>query len=68
MIIYIAGKYTGKNRKEIDENIEKACKAAIKLWEAGHTVFCPHLNIAHFEEDCKCTYEQYIKGDIEILN
>lgn len=63
IIIYVSGKYSG----DIDANIQKAREASIKLWELGYTVFCPHLNTFHFEKDCKCFYEDYINGDIEIL-
>jgi hypothetical protein len=63
MIAYISGKYSGN----IEENIENARKVAIELWEKGYSVLCPHLNTIHFELDCKCTYEDYIKGDLELL-
>jgi len=63
VILYLAGPYSG----DIDANIQAARKIAIELWEAGYTVFCPHLNTAHFEIDCKCTYLEYLNGDMEIL-
>lgn len=63
VLIYIAGRYSGN----IQENIRKARQAAIRLWELGYTVFCPHLNTIHFENDCKCNYEDYVKGDLVIL-
>src|SRR5512135_3583318 len=64
MIVYISGKYSG----DIDKNIAEARRVAIELWEKGFAVICPHLNTAHFEIDCKAKYEDYIKGDIEILS
>lgn len=66
MIIYIAGKYSG-TPEEIEENICAARRAAIEVWEAGYVAICPHLNTAHFEQDCKCSYEQYLIGDLQIL-
>lgn len=63
MLIYLAGKYSG----DIDRNIQNARQIAIELWEDGYYVFCPHLNTAHFEIDCRCTYENYIRGDMDIL-
>jgi hypothetical protein len=63
MIIYLSGCYSGN----IDENILAARKIAIELWERGYTVLTPHLNTIHFEKDCKCKYEDYIKGDLELL-
>jgi hypothetical protein len=64
MIVYTAGKYSGN----IDENIANARKVAIDLWEMGHAVICPHLNSAHMELDCKATWEDYLKGDLEIIS
>ena len=62
-LVFISGPYRG----HASDNIECARKAAIRLWEAGYAVFCPHLNTAHFELDCKCEDEVYLKGDLEIL-
>jgi nucleoside 2-deoxyribosyltransferase len=64
MVIYLSGKYSG----EIIENIDVARRIAIELWEQGFSVLTPHLNTYHFETDCKCTYEQYIQGDLEMLS
>ena len=63
MLVYTSGPYSG----DIDMNIATARWVAIKLWEAGYAVICPHLNSAHFEKDCKATYEQYIAGDLEMV-
>ncbi len=63
-IVYISGKYSG----DINKNIKTARKYAIKIWESGRTVLTPHLNTYHFERDCKCTYKDYIKGDLVMLN
>jgi hypothetical protein len=62
-VIYISGKYSG----DIETNIRKAREAAIKVWEAGFTALTPHLNTIHFEQDCKCRYEDYINGDLALL-
>lgn len=64
VVIYLSGKYTVGN---VDENIQKARKKAIELWELGFTVITPHLNTVHFEMDCKCKYDDYLTGDLEIL-
>ena len=53
--------------KSIKRNIKVARKAAIKLWELGYTVLCPHLNTQNFERDCKCEYDDYMKGDCMIV-
>ena len=68
LIIYVSGAYMGKdNGKSINNNIKLARKEAIKLWERGYTVICPHLNTQNFEKDCKCTYDDYLIGDCELI-
>ena len=64
MLIYVAGKYSG----DVDTNIRKAREVAIRLWEAGHHVICPHLNTAHMEVDCSIGYDDYIRGDLDMLS
>jgi len=63
IVVFVAGPYNG----DIKGNIAKARKVALVLWEMGFTVFCPHLNTAHFEVDCKIKDDEYIKGDLVIL-
>lgn len=67
MLIYSAGLYSGTTHSEISDHIDIARRAAIKLWEMGHTVITPHLNTAHFELDCECGYEDYMRGDFQII-
>ena len=62
-LVYVSGPYSPRAFQTIDDNIEIARRIAIQLWEAGHAVICPHLNTAHMEIDCSCTWEDYIKGD-----
>jgi len=63
MLIYVSGRYTG----EVDVNIANAQAVAVKLWEMGHAVICPHTNTAHFEQFCQAAYEQYIAGDLNMI-
>jgi len=63
MVIYIAGPYRG----DVDTNIANARKVAIELWEAKHAPICPHLNTAHFNDDCNIEDDDYIRGDLKIL-
>lgn len=63
MLVYVAGKYSG----EVDKNIQAAREVAIDLWEIGHAVICPHLNSAYMESDCKCTWEDYLQGDFNMI-
>jgi len=81
-VIYVAGAYSPIKTKttttdnghftrsgtNIDHNINVAKIFAIELWEMGFTVICPHLNTAHFEQDCTCKYDDYLQGDLELLS
>lgn len=62
-LIYIAGPYRG----DVDRNIQQVRQIAIALWEAGFAVIAPHLNTAHFNDDCKVADEVYLMGDLVIL-
>ena len=63
--IYIAGKYRSSTEWGLEENIRRAETAAIKLWQQGYAVLCPHKNTAHFGG--ACPDEAWLKGDIEFL-
>lgn len=63
-LVYISGPYTVGN---IDQNIVKARAMAIKLWEAGFAVICPHLNTANFEQDCDAIYSDFLEGDLRMI-
>lgn len=64
LLLYISGKYT---RGDIGENIKAARKVAVRLWEQGYCVLCPHQNTAHFEVDCNASYAQYLRGDLLLV-
>ena len=63
LIVYVSGKYSGN----IDENIALARKVAIEVWESGNVALTPHLNTAHFEQDCKCSYDDYMNGYLDLV-
>jgi hypothetical protein len=67
-VIYISGKYTGHTPEETNANIQKARLMAAKVWELGYTCLCPHTNTMNFEEICKCSYDDYLNGDLTLLN
>lgn len=67
MLIYVSGPYRSTEPNGICKNIQHAREAAIKLWEAGHTPICPHLNMAHFEEDCDLPGDAYVTRDLLII-
>ncbi|MHA1614350.1 MAG: DUF4406 domain-containing protein [Candidatus Thorarchaeota archaeon] len=43
MTIYVAGPYTGSTLEEIEENVQKAMEAGLKIWKKGHFPYIPHL-------------------------
>jgi len=61
MLIYVAGPYRGY----INKNIKEAREVAIKLWDKGHTVICPHLNTEHFEDELPEV--DFIEKDLDIV-
>lgn len=78
-LVYIAGPYsaTGVLSKipsfigkffiwfEINQNIKKARKIAQQIWSPDYSVFCPHTNTAHFNQNGGSL--MYLRGDIIIL-
>lgn len=64
-VIFISGPYRNRAEWGLVENIRKAESAAIKLWQQGWVVLCPHKNTAHFGGLCKDRV--WLDGDIELL-
>jgi len=65
-VIYIAGPYRSDTKAGQAHNIKHSREAAIRLWQEGYAVICPHMNSAWFDgvvED-----KQFLLGDIEILS
>lgn len=48
-MIYIAGRYTGADFLEVDQNIAVARGTAALLAKAGVPFYCPHTHSAHFD-------------------
>ena len=65
MLIYVAGPYRSATEWGLVEHIRNAEAAAIRLWQAGWVVICPHKNTAHFGGTCPD--EVFLQGDLEIL-
>jgi len=65
-IIYVAGPYRGKSEREVFHNIVRAREAALKLWDEGWAVICPHTN-SMFMGSRLGGDEAFIEGDLEIL-
>ena len=64
-IAYIVGPYRAKTIYEIKENIRRAEQYAVKYWQLGYAVICPHKNSAFF--DGIVPDQSFLDGDIEII-
>ena len=67
LLVYVSGKYTDETTDKVRENILVAREYALAIWELGFTAICPHLNTAHFEESKVLGYDDYIEGDLAML-
>ena len=65
-LAFLSGPYRADNTQGVSDNIEQAKEAAIKYWQLGYAVICPHLNTAHF--DGLCPDDTWLEGDLEILS
>ena len=67
-ILYISGPYSPGNGRTVAENIAVARAHAVAAARKGWMPFTPHLNTAHFEEDCpEISNDDWIEGDLVIL-
>jgi len=64
-LLFISGAYRADTVKGRSQNIKRARAAAIRMWQAGYAVICPHLNTAHF--DGLCDDSVWLEGDLEML-
>ena len=66
--IYISGKYTGKDLREVEKNIRVAEEAAIKIAEKGIKYFCPHTHSNHMDFYApKVTHEYWMDLDLYFI-
>lgn len=65
-VAYISGRYSGKTIYEVVQNVRVAEAAAIRWWNHGFAVICPHLNTALM--DGALEYEQVMRGDLELVS
>lgn len=64
-IIYTAGPHRSSTPEGVEENINHARQEALKLWEQGWSVICPHLNTDRFEREMPL--ETIMQGDFEMV-
>lgn len=64
ILAYLAGKYTAG---PTFINIEIAKTTAMRLWQQGFAVICPHTNMANFEKESSTPYEAFMEGCLEMV-
>lgn len=64
-VIYVAGKYRGKNAWEVENNIRVAERAAFVIASNGMMPLCPHANSRFFHGTL--TEEFWIEGTMELM-
>ena len=64
-LVYVAGPYRAYEGHPVEENIQKAREAAIRLWQAGNAVICPHANSAGM--DGIIPDDEFIRRDLLIV-
>lgn len=65
LVAYVAGPYRADTAAEVEANIQEAKGIAVDLWQMGFTVYCPHLNTAHF--DGLCPESWFLAGHLVML-
>lgn len=67
MKVYIAGPYSARTKKQVQENVEAAMTAGAELLRMGHTPFIPHLthyfHLFTTAQGQPFTYEDYMEWD-----
>lgn len=64
-VAYIIGPYRAKTVYGMVQNIKRAEKVALKYWEKGYAVICPHKNTGLL--DGQVDDEVWLKGDRELI-
>ena len=71
-ITYVSGPYSngGTQPQDREKNLKIANKHAVKLWNMGYAVICPHSNTAWYDdnEKIKIGFKEFIEGDLAFLN
>ena len=67
VVVYLSGKLSDPNPKLQARNISCARVMSAILWNLGFTVICPHTNAPQAIVGCKCSYDDYLEGDIQLM-
>lgn len=64
-MLYVAGPYRAGSPHGIVENIRRAEVVALKYWNKGYAVICPHKNTALLDGAAADTV--WLEGDLEMI-
>lgn len=64
-VAYIAGPYRARTPLDILDNVQAAGRVALKYWNLGYAVICPHKNTALF--DGQAPDSVWLDGDLELI-
>lgn len=67
-VIYIAGAYRGPTESAVFDNIMRARDHAIHVWQLGAIALCPHLNSMLMGGISGVPDQDFLDGDIELLD
>lgn len=65
IVVYVAGKFRGRNDWEVAENVRAAERAGFEVAKLGVMPLIPHTNTAHF--DGTLTPEFWVDGTKELM-
>lgn len=65
LVAYVAGPYRASTDAEVEANTQESKAIAVDLWQMGLTVYCPHLNTAHFGGLCPESW--FLAGHLVML-
>ncbi len=64
-LVYVAGKYRDKTPFRVAANIRLAAEVALRYWQRGYAVICPHMNTAFFDGEAEDSV--WLAGDLEMI-
>ena len=69
--IYIAGPYSGRDREDIERNVNRAIDAGIEIFLKGHFPYVPHLtdlvDLRAKKTGKELTWDDFIRWDMPWL-
>lgn len=64
-VVYVAGPYRAKTPWEIEQNVRKAEKIALRIWKTGNVAICPHAMTRFYQGSAPDLV--FCEGTLELL-